>query len=278
MSSHAFSIQQPGSTVPIWTVDAFTATPFSGNPAAVCLLDVQPLREWMQKVAAEMNLSETAFLRPLEDGMYELRWFTPRVEVDLCGHATLAAAHILYETGRIGEQETARFETKSGVITACRSGGGIKLDFPSEPVSPFSPPDELIEALGFIPRFTGSNRLDYLVEADDEATVRGLKPDMVLLRALNTRGVIVTSRSSATSSYDFVSRAFFPAIGVDEDPVTGSAHCALAPYWAKRLRKDELRAYQASARGGSLTVRLEEDRVILIGQAITVLSGRLFAT
>jgi len=276
MSSHA-SIQQPGSTVPIWTVDAFTATPFSGNPAAVCLLDVQPSRDWMQKVAAEMNLSETAFLRPLEDGMYELRWFTPSIEVDLCGHATLAAAHILYETGRIGEQETARFETRSGVITACRTGGGIKLDFPSEPVSPLSPPDELIEALGFIPRFTGSNRFDYLVEADNEATVRGLKPDMALLRTLNTRGVIVTSRSSATSSYDFVSRAFFPAIGVDEDPVTGSAHCALAPYWAKRLRKDELRAYQASARGGSLTVRLQEDRVMLIGQAITVLSGRLFA-
>lgn len=276
MSSHA-SIQQPGSTVPIWTVDAFTATPFSGNPAAVCLLDVQPSRDWMQKVAAEMNVSETAFLRPLEDGMYELRWFTPRVEVDLCGHATLAAAHILYETGRIGEQEAARFETKSGVITAYREGGGIKLDFPSEPVSPLSPPDELIEALGFIPRYTGSNRLDYLVEADDEATVRGLKPDMELLRTLNTRGVIVTSRSNATSSYDFVSRAFFPAIGVDEDPVTGSAHCALAPYWAKRLRKDELRAYQASARGGSLTVRVEEDRVMLIGQAITILSGRLFA-
>ncbi|GMK38104.1 isomerase [Paenibacillus sp. CCS19] len=276
MSSYA-SIQQPGSSIPIWIVDAFTATPFSGNPAAVCLLDVQPSRDWMLRVAAEMNLSETAFLRPLEDGMYELRWFTPRVEVDLCGHATLAAAHILYETGRIGEQEAARFETKSGVITAYRDNGGIRLDFPSEPVSPLSPPEELIEALGFIPRFVGSNRLDYLVEADDEATVRGLQPDLALLRTLQTRGVIVTSRSKATSSYDFVSRAFFPAIGVDEDPVTGSAHCALAPYWAKRLRKDELRAYQASARGGSLTVRVEEDRVMLIGQAITVLSGRLLA-
>lgn len=276
MSSHA-SIQQPGSTVPIWTVDAFTATPFSGNPAAVCLLDVQPTRDWMQRVAAEMNLSETAFLRPLEDGMYELRWFTPLVEVDLCGHATLAAAHILYETGRIGEQEAARFETKSGVITAYRENGGIRLDFPAEPVSTLSPPAELIEALGFIPRYVGSNRLDILVEADDESTVRGLQPDMALLRTLQTRGVIVTSRSKATSSYDFVSRAFFPGIGVDEDPVTGSAHCALAPYWAKRLRKDELRAYQASARGGSLTVRVEEDRVMLIGQAITVLSGRLLA-
>ncbi|WP_127534062.1 PhzF family phenazine biosynthesis protein [Paenibacillus kobensis] len=261
------------SSSPLWIVDAFASAPFTGNPAAVCLLEQTASTEWMQQIGAEMNLSETAFIRPLEANRFELRWFTPEAEVDLCGHATLAAAHILWETGRLALDEEAVFDTKSGILKAVKESDNIRLDFPAEPVAPVVLPEELIEALGFIPRYTGRNRLDYLVEADSEDTVRQLKPDMAILRNLDARGLIVTSRSS--SGYDFVSRCFYPAVGVDEDPVTGSAHCALAPYWAKRLRKSELKAYQASRRGGHMTVRPEDERVLLLGQAVTVLTGKL---
>ncbi|MWC29333.1 PhzF family phenazine biosynthesis protein [Paenibacillus sp. MMS18-CY102] len=264
-----------GNSTPIWLVDAFANEPFTGNPAAVCVMDQPRDRAWMQKVAAEMNVSETAFLYASADTAYDLRWFTPKAEVDLCGHATLAAAHVLWESGRLNPDTKARFDTRSGRLTAALGQDGIRMDFPAEPVSPITPSPELIEALGFIPRYTGQNRMDILVEADSEDTVRLIKPDFALLAALDCRGVIVTSRAKPNAAYDFASRAFYPSIGVDEDPVTGSAHCALGPYWAKRLHKDELRAYQASPRGGYLIVRPQADRVMLTGQAVTVLAGRL---
>ncbi|WP_208543885.1 PhzF family phenazine biosynthesis protein [Paenibacillus protaetiae] len=255
-------------------VDSFTSEPFRGNPAAVCLLDKAEDGQWMQQVAAEMNVSETAFVYP-EAGLWRLRWFTPVVEERLCGHATLAAAHILWQSGRLQPGETARFMTLSGQLTAQQNGaGGITLDFPSEPVQPVETEQALIEALGLIPRYTGRNRLDLLVEVDSEQTVRQLRPDMALLAKLDCRGVIVTSRA-AGSGYDFVSRFFAPMDGISEDPVTGSAHCALAPYWGKRLRRDSLVGYQASARGGYVAVQLAGDRVRLTGEAVTVMKGSL---
>ncbi|EFM08519.1 phenazine biosynthesis protein PhzF family [Paenibacillus curdlanolyticus YK9] len=264
-----------GNSVPIWIVDAFAEEPFTGNPAAVCIMDGTGDREWMQKVATEMNVSETAFLYASADTAYELRWFTPKAEVDLCGHATLAAAHILWETGRLSPNSKARFDTRSGRLTASLEQAGIRMDFPAEPVSPITPSQELIEALGFIPRYTGQNRMDILVEADSEETVRLIKPDLELLATLGCRGVIVTSRAKSNAAYQVVSRAFYPSIGIDEDPVTGSAHCALGPYWTKRLHTDEIYAYQASQRGGYVKVKPQADRVLLTGQAVTVLAGRL---
>jgi PhzF family phenazine biosynthesis protein len=263
--------------IPLAIIDAFTSEKFKGNPAAVCMLEDEPEDGWMQQVAAEMNLSETAFLLQSKEGGYALRWFTPISEVDLCGHATLASAHYLWENGYLQGDEQASFHTKSGLLTAERSNGGITLNFPSEPVVQTTAPEELVQALGLIPRFVGRNRMDYLVEVDSENTVRTLRPDYMLLSKVDSRGVIVTSRSDAGSreSFDFVSRAFFPAVGINEDPVTGSAHCALAPYWQRRLRKDVLRAFQASARGGALLVRVEDNRVYMTGEAVTVLEGRL---
>ncbi|MBO7745579.1 PhzF family phenazine biosynthesis protein [Paenibacillus sp. MWE-103] len=264
-------------TISIAIIDAFASAPFRGNPAAVCLLEEKRDAEWMQRVAAEMNLPETAFL--LRDGAdsYGLRWFTPTQEVELCGHATLASAHYLWTNGLLAPGRQARFHTLSGILTADRTADGITLDFPAEPALPATAPEELIQGLGLIPRYTGRNRMDYLVEVDSEETVRALRPDFALLARVNARGVIVTSRGSdeAEPRYDFVSRAFYPGAGIDEDPVTGSAHCALAPYWQRRLRKDELRAYQASAKGGELRVTIREERVRLTGQAVTVLNGRL---
>lgn len=258
-------------------IDAFTNERFKGNPAAVCFLDEAIPDSHMQDIAAEMNLSETAFV--LADGSgFSLRWFTPRAEVDLCGHATLAAAHALWDTGRLTEKEEAIFNTKSGILTVERDGEWAIMDFPAEPTEPVTAPKELIEALGLIPRYVGRNRMDYLVEVDSEVTVRTLQPDFQLLKTLQARGVIVTSaadKREADASYDFVSRAFFPGIGVDEDPVTGSAHCALAPYWGKRLRRDELIGCQASERGGFVRVQLKGERVLLSGQAVTVLRGEL---
>jgi PhzF family phenazine biosynthesis protein len=263
-------------SLPIAIIDAFTSEPFKGNPAAVCLMEQQPEENWMQQVAEEMNLSETAFLLPREDGSYSLRWFTPTNEVDLCGHATLASAHYLWTNGNVQLGRTLQFHTRSGLLTAQRSeNGSITLNFPAEPVEQTAAPDELLHGLGLIPRFVGRNRMDFLVEVDSEETVRTLKPDYSLLARVPSRGVIVTSRSTTGSSIDFVSRAFFPASGVNEDPVTGSAHCALAPYWQKRLRKDVLCAYQASARGGELLVRVEESRVYMTGEAVTILTGNL---
>lgn len=254
-------------------VDAFTAEPFRGNPAAVCLL-AQPANEaWMQNVAAEMNLSETAFLHPQSDG-YKLRWFTPATEVDLCGHATLASAHVLWETERLSPADTARFYTRSGLLTAKRSGEWIEMDFPAEPAAKAMAPPNLVKALGIPPVRISKNRFDYLVEIDSEEMVRNLRPDLNLLNSVDCRGVIVTSRAS-TPGYDFVSRFFAPQVGIAEDPVTGSAHCCLGPYWQTRLDKREFVAYQASARGGVVRVRVNGERVLLAGQAVTVLRGEL---
>lgn len=253
-------------------VDAFTKKKFGGNPAAVCFVDQVISDERMAAIAAEMNLSETAFVREVDGGRYELRWFTPKAEVELCGHATLTAAHALWDTGRLSEGDEAIFHTRSGVLTVTRRGDWMDMDFPSEPAEDATAPKELFEALGLIPRYVGRNRMDYLIEVDSEETVRSLQPDFALLGRLQTRGVIVTS---AAAQYDFVSRAFFPGIGINEDPVTGSAHCALAPYWGRRLRKDELTGWQASERGGLVRMKLAGDRVVLSGQAVTVLRGEL---
>ena len=254
-------------------VDAFTDRAFGGNPAAVCLLERHAAPEWMQNVAREMNLSETAFPSPRADG-YDLRWFTPGAEVDLCGHATLATAHVLWTEGLLEPTATARFHTRSGWLTADRRGDWIELDFPSQAATPQQAPSELLSALGVRPQFVGKNRTDYLVELASEADVRAARPDFGKLRALPIRGVIITSRA-ALPGVDFVSRFFAPGVGVDEDPVTGSAHCALAPHWATRLAKDEMVGFQASARGGTVRVRVAGDRVKLAGQAVTVLKGEL---
>ena len=265
---------------PLYQVDAFTAEPFAGNPAAVCLLEPGegPDPGWMQRVAAEMNLSETAFLRPgAEAGRYGLRWFTPTVEVELCGHATLASAHVLFTEGLAEAGRELRFDTASGPLTARRDGdGAIWLDFPATPAEPVDPPAGLLEALGDGPaRWVGRGRFDYLVELADEAAVRGLAPDVRRLEGLGSRGVIVTAAGDGSAGHDFVSRYFAPAAGIDEDPVTGSAHCTLGPYWAERLGRDELTGFQASARGGLVRVRPQGDRVLLGGQAVTVLRGQL---
>ncbi len=259
----------------IYQVDSFASQPFAGNPAAVCVLDEPAPDDWMKAVAGEMNLSETAFLVQVEDG-FNLRWFTPVAEVELCGHATLASAHVLWETGRLRPDEGARFHTLSGLLTADLKDDWIAMNFPVTLDAPAAPPQDLYTALGLTPSYLGKNVFDYLVEVDDEEVVRSLKPDFALLRQVQVRGVIVTARASSPE-YDFVSRWFGPAIGIDEDPVTGSSHSCLVPYWAARLGKDEMVAYQASARGGTLRVRLAGDRVILAGQATTVLVGELRA-
>ncbi len=227
----------------------------------------------MLDVAREMNLAETAFLVRQKDG-YDLRWFTPAVEIDLCGHATLASAHVLWEEGHLSPNTQARFHTRSGVLTADRNDSWIELDFPATPAAAALAPPVLVEALGAKPKFVGRSRFDYLVEVDDETTVRRLAPNLDVLARVEARGVIVTSRAEK-GTYDFVSRFFAPQSGVPEDPVTGSAHCALTPYWSAKLGKKELMAYQASARGGELRVRLDGDRVRLGGQAVTVLRGEL---
>ena len=254
-------------------IDAFTSRAFSGNPAAVCLLDQERDAGWMQSVAAEMNLSETAFVRPLGEG-YELRWFTPAVEVDLCGHATLAAAHALWQEERVRDSSPIHFQTKSGLLTATGNLGLIELDFPATEAERAEPPDGLIESLGVHPMFVGRSKFDFLVAVETEAEIRSLRPDFDTLKQVESRGVIVTSVAD-DSRFDFVSRFFAPASGIDEDPVTGSAHCCLAPFWRDRLGKDTMTAYQASARGGVVHVRVTAQRVILGGQAVTVWRGEL---
>lgn len=254
-------------------IDAFTNKPFSGNPAAVCLLPEPAKTEWMQKIAAEMNLSETAFLDPQDDG-FNLRWFTPTTEVDLCGHATLASAHFLWERGHLAPEAPARFHTLSGLLTAERRGDWIELDFPAEPAGPATAPPELTEALGVTPKHIGKNRLDYLVEVASEEEVRNLQPDFSLLKRVSGRGVMVTSRADSPD-YDFVSRFFAPNAGIDEDPVTGSAHCCLGPHWGEKLNKETVVGYQASRRGGVVRVRLAGERIQLGGQAVTILRAEL---
>ena len=258
----------------IFQIDAFTDAAFKGNPAAVCLLgDREPDAAWMQNVAAEMNLSETAFVQR-KGAEWTLRWFTPAVEVDLCGHATLATAHALLEEGLLPRGGTGRFHTKSGVLTAMHDGEFIELDFPATVAQPCAPPDELIEGLGTHPVRVLRNQFDYMVEMATEEDLRSVQPDLDMLGRLPVRGVIVTSRAS-TPGFDFVSRFFAPACGIAEDPVCGSAHCALGPYWGARVGKTQLMAYQASPRGGVLRVTLAGDRVKLAGRAVTVLRGEL---
>ena len=260
--------------IPTYKVDSFTDIPFKGNPAGVCLLPKAGDTAWMLNIAKEMNLSETAFLVKESDG-FNLRWFTPAVEVDLCGHATLAGAHILWETGLLSPKETARFHTRSGLLTVTRQGALMEMDFPTKIDEPVEPPAGLLEALGISnPLYVGKNKFDYIVEVESEEKVRNLKPDFTRLGAIDVRGTMVTARSSSPD-YDFVSRFFGPAVGVPEDPVTGSAHCCLGPYWSRKLHKTEFRAYQASARGGSLRVRVQGDRVLLAGQAVTILKGEV---
>jgi PhzF family phenazine biosynthesis protein len=259
----------------IYQVDAFTDKPFAGNPAAVCMLAAPRSERWMQNVAREMNLSETAFLVRQEDG-FDLRWFTPAVEVDLCGHATLASAHVLWESGALSAEEQARFHTQSGLLTADLRGDEIELNFPATPEEPTEAPPGLSAALGVDLAYVGRSRFDYLVEVEGEEVVRELELDIAALRALGVRGVMVTSAASS-GGFDFVSRFFAPGAGIDEDPVTGSAHCCLGPYWSKRLGKEEFLAYQASARGGVVRVRSAGERVCLGGRAVTVLRGELVA-
>jgi predicted PhzF superfamily epimerase YddE/YHI9 len=293
--------------LPLLQVDAFSEKPFSGNPAAVCLLEGPRPEAWMRALAAEMNLSETAFLYPLRENAWSLRWFTPKVEVDLCGHATLASAHALWETGRACGDALLTFETRSGALYAHRERDGrIVLDFPAVAVTEESPPAGMLAALGIEKAlFCGRNRMDWLVEAESEAALRALHPDFASLAKVEARGVIVTARPSpppvlpfregrgggekktplprgegtgegdSGGEADFVSRFFAPRAGVDEDPVTGSAHCALAPYWGAKLGRREMTGFQASARGGVVGVRLRGGRVELAGNAVTVLRGEL---
>lgn len=254
-------------------VDAFAGRPFAGNPAAVCVMDGPRDEQWMRDVAMEMNLSETAFLHPEGDG-YHLRWFTPAVEVALCGHATLASAHVLWETGALAADAEARFDTLSGLLTCRRDGDWIWMDFPAKPEEAAEAPEGLAQALGAEPVYVGRSQFDVLVEVASEDVVVGLAPDITALARVQARGVIVTARASREGA-DFVSRFFAPRAGVNEDPVTGSAHCVLAPYWAAKLGRTELTGYQASRRGGHVRVRAAGDRVHLGGRAITVMRGEL---
>mgnify|MGYP006274887159 FL=1 len=254
-------------------VDAFCDRIFQGNPAAVCVMGHPADAGWMQAVAAEMNLSETAFLYPIEGG-YHLRWFTPTAEVDVCGHATLASAHVLWSECHVAAS-TLHFQTRSGQLVANQQQGWITLDFPSNPVQPVKSPPELLKSLrGVEARFIGKSSNMYLVELPSEDYVCSLQPDFTLMQLLPVMGVIVTSRSNS-SEFDFVSRFFAPAIGINEDPVTGAAHCVLTPYWQGVLGKTAMVAYQASHRGGVLRLELAGSRTRISGQAVTVMRGQL---
>ncbi|MDA7980648.1 MAG: PhzF family phenazine biosynthesis protein [Pirellulales bacterium] len=256
------------------TVDAFADQPFSGNPAAVCVLSEAHAGigdHILQAVAAEMNLAETAILSRVDDG-FNLRWFTPTVEVDLCGHATLAAAHVLWEAEYVRRDEPIRFHTRSGLLIAQVKEGIIELDFPKSAIHTVPMQDALQQAMGGNATHMAKTDFDALLEFPDADSVRQLTPDFPTLRELTDRGVIATALSDQPE-FDFISRFFAPSVGVDEDPVTGSAHCALAPYWSEKLGKNELVGYQASARGGIVRVRLEGSRCVLGGSAITMLRG-----
>lgn len=259
--------------MPLFHVDAFTHQPFSGNPAAVCLLAAWKEDRWLQAVAKEMNLSETAFLVTNADG-FDLRWFTPKMEVDLCGHATLASAHVLWHQGLADSSTPIHFSTKSGILKAVRQDDDIELDFPLKPEEETKAPTGLIEALGVSPKYVGTNRSQYLIEIESESVLGRIAPDFKSLAKIPMRGVIVTSRS-ADPQFDFVSRYFAPGTGVDEDPVTGSAHCTLGDFWRKRFGKSTFWAFQASARGGVVKVRVKDDRAFLGGRAVIVAAGAL---
>lgn len=259
----------------ITQVDAFTNIPFKGNPAAVCVLDDPQSESWMQNVAKEMNLSETAFLVKQDDG-FNLRWFTPTVEVPLCGHATLASAHVLWSQGHLLPNQEARFYTKSGILVAKLENDWIRLDFPvniSQSVELFP---ELSQVLGVTCKSVVQNSLGYLVEVESEQLVREMQPNFQQMKTLTKADIIVTSIANSDSEYDFVSRFFAPGLGIDEDPVTGAAHCCLAPFWRNKLGKDEFLAYQASSRGGVVKVYYPgANRVFISGQAVTVMQGKL---
>lgn len=260
-------------SLPLFQVDAFADQPFKGNSAAVCLLKEMLSDVELQQIAMEMNLSETAFVLPENDG-FRLRWCTPKAEVDLCGHATLAASHVLWNSGLVEQDKSISFQTRSGQLVAALSKGRIELNFPSQPPTPCEPPEGLLEALGVEPVSVGRNVADFLVEVASHEAVLALDPNFQKLRSVECRGAIVTSKSNA-AEFDFVSRFFAPAVGIDEDPVTGSAHCCLTPFWSEKLGKTDMSAYQASDRGGQVDVRLEKDRVVLSGNAVTVLEGQL---
>jgi PhzF family phenazine biosynthesis protein len=254
-------------------VDAFADRPFSGNPAAVVPLESWLETDLLQQIAMEMNLSETAFFIPDGDA-YALRWFTPRVEVDLCGHATLASARALVALGKLGDSGATLFSTRSGILKIAVRGRQFELDFPVTPATPVAPPAGLVESLGAAPKYVGQSKFDFIVEVASEAALRALAPDFKRLAAVSCRGVIVTARSGVPE-FDFVSRFFAPAVGIDEDPVTGSAHCCLASYWSQKLGKTKMVGYQASARGGVVHVELRGDRVILGGETVIVAEGEL---
>ena len=267
-------------SVPLAIVDAFAERPFTGNPAAVCLLDAPAPEAWMQDVAGEMNLSETAFVVPTGES-FGLRWFTPEVEIDLCGHATLASAHVLFETGALAPDAEARFDTLSGRLTVRQldaapgaAGGELAMDFPATPPEAEALEPAVADLFGPA-RWTGRTRFDLFAELASEAAVRQLVPDHAAIARLDARGVIVTAKADADAGYDVVSRFFAPGSGVPEDPVTGSAHCAIGPYWAGALGRDTVACYQASRRGGHVTVTVRDDRVELAGRAITVARGEL---
>lgn len=257
----------------LWLIDAFTDTAFAGNPAGVCLLAKPRPDEWMQSVAREMNQAETAFLVPRKDG-FDLRWFTPAVEVDLCGHATLASAHYLWTKRKLTPRATARFHTRSGVLTAVKKKDWIILDFPAMPAASCEAPPYLLDAFRASGAPAFRSQFDYMVVLEKPAKLRELKPDTRLLKAIECRGVIVTSPSDEPG-VDFLSRFFAPGVGVDEDPVTGSAHCTLAPYWAQRLGRSKLVGRQISHRGGTVQVEAAGERVRLGGQAVTVVKGTI---
>ena len=260
-------------TIPLFQVDAFAAKPFGGNPAGVCILPEKKSKSWMQYIAREMNLSETAFLFKKKN-QYDLRWFTPATEVELCGHATLASAHILWQFGYLEPGEQARFQTLSGLLSAEKKGEYIVLDFPAKPEQSASIPSGLKEALDTTPKYVGINKFDYLLELNTESEVRNLRPNFERLKQVQSRGIIVTARADG-QKYDFVSRFFAPAVGINEDPVTGSAHCCLGPYWANKLNRNELIGYQASERGGFVHVRVEGDCIHLGGMAVTIFKGEI---
>ncbi len=262
--------------IPIYQVDAFTDVAFKGNPAGVCLLEAPADSAWMQNVAAEMNLSGTAFVRRRTDGDFDLRWFTPAVEVALCGHATLATAHVLWETSILAPGERGQFHTRSGLLAAGQSDGWIELDFPANPTDAIETPDGLLDALGVTATYVGRTRDDLLVELTDAEAVRAAAPDVRRLRDLGLRGVMITARSD-DDAYDFVSRFFAPGARIDEDPVTGAAHCALAPYWADKLGRSRLIGFQTSTRGGTVRCEVLGNRVRIAGHAVTVLRSELLA-
>jgi PhzF family phenazine biosynthesis protein len=251
-------------------VDAFADTQFKGNPAGVCLLEEELSEDVMQSIAAENNLSETAFVLKRGEA-FDLRWFTPTVEIELCGHGTLATAYILWQEGWLPQNQIATFYTKGGTLTASQSNGWVELDFPSSKEVESDLPAQLIRALNVSPINVVFSQTRYIVELASSEEVRACKPDFQILK--NFDMVVITSRGDVSSPYDFVSRTFGPAHGINEDPVTGSSHCCLVPYWSKRLAKKEMFAYQASLRGGELKVKDAGDRVLFAGQAVTVFEG-----